>query len=1152
MVISSSLCFLGTVGAVTVTNQTDPGSSEGDAQGTVRTALKTENFIVEFASAPSFKSDDGDLLLLASTQSGSDDGQGAAWPKLYPIQIFNMKDPRTPIWRASADYPFIRSAIGKDSFTPGNGEYRISQDNRFLTTHQSISHVGMVLEDADLSSDSNDDKVTKIIVSGRLFYQATKDPNYWRWENFWLFGGRNRQKTGAEIIHVLDYKMSIWEKSKNELITDVEIFDLPNRHEAIQGTYDRIMLSFEMEQEEEVFGLGEQFSYWSLKGEKVPIITREQGIGRGLQPITFTLNRLPLQEPAYSGADPLSTYTAIAHYLTSMGRSAYIHNPEFSVFDFTEKTRGTIEVTSTKVRQSLFYASRPLDIIRTYTGSISGRQKILPDWVGTDGAVIGIQGGEEKVIEVVETLKNNSVPVAAVWLQDWVGTRIQPIKYSLSIPFFGNRSIKLGFRSTSTQKRLWWNWEYDREVYPNWPEFVKKMRSEYNVRVLSYVNPFLSDVEGKSPKSWTRNYFKEASEKGYLIKRWVKLPKETEGNSTTGNPNSTLAEDEPGYRQMIDIVQPIIQDPNGEWKLVDYLVSSGPSVSAGMIDLANPYAFEWFKQIIKDNMISLGVSGWMADFAEYMPFDGVTYAQMNSTKPPTENSSDFSSFQFESDPRKDPNSFHNVYPREWARLNKEAVQELMQSRNETSDIVYFMRSAYSDSPKYCDAFWNGDQLHTWDMLDGMESSIYGSLSMSLSGLSFMHSDIGGYTTLNLDPRVAIKFGEKVTQIRIPVLDRRARFVRQNRELFYRWMENGVFTSISMFRTHEGSVPDENLQVWTDTDLSDMFGFYTRMYMKLHKYRKVLMEEHMTKGYPVLRPLYLHYPHGNQAAVDMERLEFMYGPLLLVVPVTSPQVKTLNQKVNAPGNYGNDPINGGGGGAGGNTTIIIGNNQTFINSTVPDASASSEDPSFQRLSSLGAAVTNEFFSRASTEKMNSQIGDQLADSMKQASGLKSKLQKRGLFTKSSVLAPRKLPKPKHGRVFMPSGTWTHIWSNQKIIINEPLGIFITKDSPFTIKCDIGQPAVFVREITQVEMRAMIEQGLSGRYTLAGEDWKYWIDDVDNLDDLDSAEDVDRLVEMAMAKYQYMRKSLEEFLKVEKLPEAAGKVEPIRWWQFWKYL
>lgn len=176
-------------------------------------------------------------------------------------------------------------------------------------------------------------------------------------------------------VPVLHYAMVMYEKSANELLIEVEVEDVVAGVNATGATrpYDRIIVQYAMAEDEEVFGLGEQFSYWSLKGQRVPIIAREQGIGRGKQPLTYILNHIPVREPAYSAADPLSTYTAIAHYITSQARSVYLHNSELSLFDLTKASKISVEVVSTCMKMSVFYATRPLEIIKTYTDSISGR-----------------------------------------------------------------------------------------------------------------------------------------------------------------------------------------------------------------------------------------------------------------------------------------------------------------------------------------------------------------------------------------------------------------------------------------------------------------------------------------------------------------------------------------------------------------------------------------------------------------------------------------------------------------------------------------------------------------------------------------------------------------------------------------------------------
>jgi alpha-glucosidase len=266
------------------------------------------------------------------------------------------------------------------------------------------------------------------------------------------------------------------------------------------------------------------------------------------------------------------------------------------------------------------------------------------------------------------------------------------------MPGYPSHNTILNIRSTNPQKRLWWNWEHDRHIYPNWETFAKTLDREYNVKIMAYINPFLSDVKsGMKPKgSWSRNYFQEASNQGYLVKRW-----------------KTVA--------------------NGRRELVDYLVTSGPGLNAGMIDLSNPEACKWYKSLIKENMLANGVNGWMADFGEYLPYDGSIYLERIENKTLSA-------------------PYHNWYPREWARLNDEAIQEYFSKDPKKGDeIVFFSRSASRDSARFSRSYWNGDQMHIWNHLDGLESTVRYSLTKNLNERLGLWSLITGTFRHGIDP-----------------------------------------------------------------------------------------------------------------------------------------------------------------------------------------------------------------------------------------------------------------------------------------------------------------------------------------------------------------------------------------------------------------
>ena len=56
-------------------------------------------------------------------------------------------------------------------------------------------------------------------------------------------------------------------------------------------------------------------------------------------------------------------------------------------------------------------------------------------------------------------------------------------------------------------------------------------------------------------------------------------------------------------------------------------------------------------------------------------------------------------------------------------MNYEAVAEL----GLEGEIVFFSRSGYIQSPSVVPLFWLGDQLPSWDVFDGLKSSVKGLL-----------------------------------------------------------------------------------------------------------------------------------------------------------------------------------------------------------------------------------------------------------------------------------------------------------------------------------------------------------------------------------------------------------------------------------------
>ena len=249
--------------------------------------------------------------------------------------------------------------------------------------------------------------------------------------------------------------------------------------------YDRVYLTYASAPDEHFFGFGVQYTFFDLKGRKVPIFIQEQGVGRGEQPVT-----LAADWQANAGGSPYTSYASVPHYITSEMRSLFLENYEYSAFDLREEDRVQVEVFSSRVVGQILNGETPPQLIEAYT-EYCGRMPPLPEWI-LGGAVIGVQGGTQRVLDLSDQLGALGTPVAAFWLQDWVGRR-----------------------KTSFGTQLWWNWELDEDHYPDW-NLLRESLGRNDTRLMTYVNPLLAaDVADKANNR--RDLFSEAARNGYLV-----------------------------------------------------------------------------------------------------------------------------------------------------------------------------------------------------------------------------------------------------------------------------------------------------------------------------------------------------------------------------------------------------------------------------------------------------------------------------------------------------------------------------------------------------------------------------------------------------------------------------------------------------------
>ena len=292
-----------------------------------------------------------------------------------------------------------------------------------------------------------------------------------------------------------------------------------------------------------------------------------------------------------------------------------------------------------------------------------------------------------------------------------------------------------------------YRWIHDQELYPGLQAFIRELR-EKDVRFLGYFNNFVV------PKY---EHWPTALENGYVVYK------------TDGKP----------YKFMISVF------------------------SGSVLDVSNPAANQWFQDYAR-RAVNMGMSGWMADFGEWLPFDAVLHQGRSP-------------------------DFHNLYPTAWHRLNREVLEQAFPD----GDFVMFTRSGFTGEHAVAQIVWAGDQEADWSKTDGLPTVITAGLTIGLSGVPYFTHDIAGFSGGPSD-----------------------------KELFWRWTELGAFTPV--MRTHDGLRKLENHRFDSDPETLAFFTRFALIHQALFPYLKELVQQAVDEGLPVIRHTVLVDPDWPEA------------------------------------------------------------------------------------------------------------------------------------------------------------------------------------------------------------------------------------------------------------------------------------------------
>jgi oligosaccharide 4-alpha-D-glucosyltransferase len=268
----------------------------------------------------------------------------------------------------------------------------------------------------------------------------------------------------------------------------------------------------------------------------------------------------------------------------------------------------------------------------------------------------------------------------------------------------------------------------------------------------------------------------------------------------------------------------ITPGPDGQPKTFDFYFGN-----TGLVDVFNPKAQDWFWGIYR-GLKKQGVAGWWGDLGEPEVHPGDARHLIGSG-----------------------DAVHNAYGHQWAKMVYENALK------DTPDERPFnmMRSGFAGSQRYGMMPWTGDVSREWG---GLKPQVELSLQMSLLGLAYMHSDLGGFAG-----------GEKFDP-----------------ELYIRWLQYGVFQPV--YRPHaQDHIPSE--PVFHKAAAQDVLRPFVNLRYRLLPYNYTLAYQNSLSGMPLMRPLFFS-DESNPALIDNAQTYF-WGEAFLVTPVIEPGATAVN-------------------------------------------------------------------------------------------------------------------------------------------------------------------------------------------------------------------------------------------------------------------
>ncbi len=267
-------------------------------------------------------------------------------------------------------------------------------------------------------------------------------------------------------------------------------------------------------------------------------------------------------------------------------------------------------------------------------------------------------------------------------------------------------------------------------------------------------------------------------------------------------------------------------------------------------DAFNPDARKLFWHFMNERLFSKGVDAWWLDATEPDILSNASIAHRKKLMDPTAIGP--------------AAQYFNTY----SVLNARGVYEGQRAARPDQRVFILTRNAYAGIQRYAAASWSGDIAATFDE---MARQIPAGLNYSMSGLPYWTTDIGGFF-------VEDKYDHP---------DPQGAAAAEWQELNTRWFQYGAFCPL--FRSHGQYPYREMFHIAPEnSEAYQSMLYYDKLRYRLLPYVYTLSGDTYHHDYTIMRGLPMDF--GGDTATLRIRDQFMFGPSLLVNPVTTYQAR----------------------------------------------------------------------------------------------------------------------------------------------------------------------------------------------------------------------------------------------------------------------